>query len=155
MNGIFPYVPNANRSCQPFGISDNGLQLREALLQNFQTFLFLSSKLYFSLLALVQFAPECQQGLLAGILCPVMRYFHRCASEHLTIPCKQPVNRDTQSRTYRPQGLGVWFPQPQGVVLERSVRYLARFRSLLDRKPLGFQGRSQPNGSFRLCILIC
>ncbi len=46
-------VPNKNRSCQPFNISDNGLQLRKALLQNFQTFLFLSSKLYFSLLALV------------------------------------------------------------------------------------------------------
>ncbi|ERX86350.1 hypothetical protein Q083_02052 [Pseudomonas aeruginosa M8A.4] len=42
-----------NRSCQPFGISDNCLQFREALFQHLQTFLFLNSNLYFSLLALV------------------------------------------------------------------------------------------------------
>ncbi len=60
-------VPNKNRSCQPFNISDNGFQLRKALLQNFQTFLFLNSKLYFSLLALVQFAPKRQQSLLTRI----------------------------------------------------------------------------------------
>ncbi len=75
-------VLNGYRSCQPFGISDNGLQLSEALLQNFQTFLFLSSKLYFSLLTLVQFAPECQQGLLAGIGRRCLNLLRVCPSPH-------------------------------------------------------------------------
>lgn len=60
-------VPNGNRSCQPFDISDNGLKLLEALLKGFQPFLFLSSALYLSLGVLIQGAVQLKDGLLAGV----------------------------------------------------------------------------------------